>query len=72
MGREVGIFVDACAEQPLQRLGSSGCGDGRLMRSHLGSGRERPPVAANETFLDATSLTRPINSPGRSPDGSSR
>jgi hypothetical protein len=59
MGREVAVLVDACAEQPLQRLGSSGYGDGRLVWRDLGDVPKRPLVAANGSFRGPSD-----NSPG--------
>jgi hypothetical protein len=50
-GRELAVLVDAGAEQ-LQRLGSSGYDEARLVRRDLGGARKRLPVAANECFPD--------------------
>ena len=60
MGREVPVLVDARAEQPLQRLGSGGYGDGRLVWRDLGGVRKRLPVAANEWFLTLRSIAKPL------------
>jgi hypothetical protein len=47
MSRQVPVLVDARAEQPLQRLGSSGYGDKRLVWRDLGGVRKPLSVAVN-------------------------